>query len=355
MGNGPYKLTDWAFKVRLRLRASPQYWNREAVGPETVELRYFKQSYQQFLSYLTGEVDVHLGAALPFNADLLAAARKGQRADVHPVDAFGTYYFSFNCRPTLPDGRDNPLADVRVRKALALVVDKQQIVERVTRMHQPVADVFVPRGAIEGYESPSGLPSLSDAETPAEREAMIQRARDLLAEAGYEDPSQIPPIELIYNTGGQHASVVQALSAMWRDALGVRIRTEVQEWKVYLGRRQAGRFMIARSGWFGDYGDPTTFLDLFRTDNGNNTTGLADDKYDAMLDRAANMTDPEARLAQLAQAEAYLLNDRVPILPLFQYRMLHLYNPKRVQGVSHHPRTLQFYHQIKARRSRDAK
>ena len=115
------------------------------------------------------------------------------------------------------------------------------------------------------------------------------------------------------------------------------------QWKVFLRRRNKGEFHIARSGWFGDYSDPTTFLDLFKTGNGSNDAGFSDPHYDGLLEQAAAERDPEKRLAILGEAERYVMAEMLPALPLYHYKIAHLYDPQRVAGPSEHPRNLQMY------------
>ena len=351
IGNGPYRLAAWRFKREIRLDANPHYWNRPPDMPRTVAAVCFADNHlAAFNAYNTGAIDLYLGASLPFNADLVHAAEQGRRNDVHANNNWGTYFYGFNCRPKLSDGRANPIADPRVRRALALTVDKRAIVRDVTRLNQQIARTFIPPDSIDGYTAPKGLDCLSDADSPEQRKAMIDRARALLAEAGYADPADLPPIELMYNTGGGHENVAQAVANMWEQALGVRVVFRSMEWKIFLHEYNAGNFMVARASWFGDYGDPTTFLNLFQTGNGNNDTGFSDPHYDGLLDQAAQTLDPAERFDLLEQAEAYAVDRMRPILPLYHYRLIHLYDPQRVSGVSAHPRNIQMFHRMKVTR-----
>ncbi|MBI1368884.1 MAG: hypothetical protein GC162_09560 [Planctomycetes bacterium] len=334
--NGPYILTDWQFKRYLSFAANPYYWNAQNVACKTVRLDNYKDPGTMFVAYESGSLDVMIGAeALKITPELIAAGRAGLRDDVHEVDGYGTYYYVFNAQKKLADGRDNPFYDPRVRKAFALSIDKKALTERVTRLYQTPTNVFVPKGAIEGYRSPAGL----------DRDPEL--ARKLLAEAGYPGGQGLPVIEMTYNTGSGHDNIAQAIAKMWADELGVKVATDAQEWKVFLTRRGEGKFMIARGGWFGDYTDPTTFLNLFQTGDPKNEGRFTDPKYDAMLAEAARTLDPQKRLNILSEAENYVMTDQMPIVPLYYYKLLHMYDPKRVSGVSLHPRNLQMYHLMK--------
>ncbi|MHC4996278.1 MAG: peptide ABC transporter substrate-binding protein [Planctomycetota bacterium] len=336
VNNGPFILRNWEFKRGFFLEKNPHFWDADSVALNTLELINFKDPRTKFFAYENGTLDLMLEAeSLKFAPDLVQAYRDGRRNDVNGFSAFATYYYIFNTRPRLPGDQPNPFTNPGVRRAFTMAIDKQSLVDNVTRVGQEPATTMVPPNSIAGYPDVTGLPY--DPE----------RARQELADAGYPGGKGLPTIYLDYNTGSGHEDRAQAIARMWQENLGIQVQPRGQEWKVFLQTRIAGNFMIARGGWFGDYTDPTTFLDLFKGGNGNNDTGFADEAYDGLLERAANEADPDKRLQLLAEAENYLLNDRSASMPLYHYRMIDMYDPDRVKGVSHHPRNLQMYHKMK--------
>lgn len=329
ISNGPYRLSEWLFKRRITLDRNEHYWNAGAVKLQRITAMNFADHDAAFAAYETGGVDLYLGATPSFKAELVQAAMSKQRRDIHPTNNWGTYCYVFNCRPKLADGSANPMADPRVRKAMSLAIDRQAIVEHVTREYQQVAEQFIPPDSVAGYDTPEGL------------SGTVEDARRLLAEAGYPEGKGLPPVVLMYNTGGGHEKTAQAIAHMWQKQLGVRTAFKPLEWKVFLVARHKGDYTVARSGWFGDYGDPTTFLDLFVTGNGNNDAGFSDPQYDRLMQQAATERDASRRMTLLAEAERYVLQEQVPVVPLYYYRLVHIYDPQRVRGVSHHPRNIQ--------------
>ncbi|MBI1375411.1 MAG: hypothetical protein GC159_22070 [Phycisphaera sp.] len=333
--DGPYVLDTWEFKRRIRLRRNEHFHSAKDVNLATIEFVHFQDYVTMFTAYESGELDLVVGATpVPFAPDLIAAQREGKRNDVHELDAYGTYYYVFNTRPTV-EGKPNIMADVRLRKALAMTIDKKRLVEDVTRLHQTTTTCLTPIGAINGYDPPQGLPYDPD------------QGRKLLADAGFPNGQGFPAISLLYNTGGGHEFVAQAIAHMWKEQLNIDVKLEAQEWKVFLRNRNVGQFSVARSGWFGDYSDPTTFVDLMRTGNGNNDAGFSDAKYDAMLDAAAAERDQTKRFKMLSEAEHYGLTVGVPLVPLYYYNIIHLYDPNELTGVTQHQRNVQMYWRIK--------
>jgi oligopeptide transport system substrate-binding protein len=214
-----------------------------------------------------------------------------------------------------------PFDDVRVRKALALALDKQDIVTKITRTGEPVANTLVPPG-YAGYTPPKGL-----GYDPGE-------ARRLLAEAGYPNGRGFPDVNLLYairGTGPQQ--VATEMQALWRRELGITsIHLRGQEWGVYLNTQQLIDFDLCLSAWIGDYNDPQTFIDMFVTDGGNNDTNWGDPRYDQMLQTSENTADPAKRMQILSDMEKILVDDEVPIVPVYFWVGMSLYYPGKVGG-----------------------
>jgi oligopeptide transport system substrate-binding protein len=220
--------------------------------------------------------------------------------------ALAVYYYTFNTAR-------EPLNDPRVRRALAYSIDREDIAEHVLKAGQKPAYHFTPPDT-GGYNAEARI--TYDPEL----------ARQLLAEAGYPNGEGFPTFEILYNTSEAHRSVAVALQQMWKKELGIDVRLFNQEWKVYLATREAKNFDIARSGWFGDYNDPNTFLSLGATDSGMNHSNWGKPEYDALLDQAAQERDPQKRLAIFQEAEAMLLEE-MPFVPIYFYVTSRLIHP----------------------------
>jgi oligopeptide transport system substrate-binding protein len=171
---------------------------------------------------------------------------------------------------------------------------------------------FSPEGIFPGYPRPQGDPF------------NVERARQLLAEAGFRDsagnydPGNFPveEVEIHYNTLESNRQVAEFIQAQWKQNLGITVPLRNMEWRTFLVARANMEYKgFGRSGWIGDYMDPYTFLDLFSTPKGNNDTGWWDPKYVRMLEEANRTLDPKKRYELLAQAEAFLL-DVQAVIPL---------------------------------------
>ena len=128
-------------------------------------------------------------------------------------------------------------------------------------------------------------------------------------------------------------AIAVELQGMWRRELGVNVQLLRQEWKVYLRSLSTLDYDIARSSWVGDYPDPNTFLDMFVTGGGNNRTGWSDPAYDMLIAEAAAELDPAKRHDLLRRGEEILVNEQMPVCPIFFYVGIQLYDGKKLGGI----------------------
>ena len=192
-------------------------------------------------------------------------------------------------------------------------IDRQQITDRITKAGEIPAFSYTPP-EVNGYRAESGL------------RYDVEQARTLLAEAGYPGGAGFPPIELMYNTSEGHRRIAIAVQQMWKTGLNIDVSLVNQDWKVYLDKRDAEDYQVARAGWIGDYLDPNTFLDMYTTHSGNNDAGWSNPRYDALIAQAGETTDQERRFALFRQAEAILMTD-LPIMPIYTYVSKALVSP----------------------------
>jgi oligopeptide transport system substrate-binding protein len=249
-----------------------------------------------FNLYETGTTDWVTRPPVEVIRELLK--RKPPRNDLNPAPMLATYYYMLNT--TRP-----PLDDRRVRYALSMSIDRDEITNVATGAGEIPARTLVPP-YLPGYEPQRCKPSDPD------------RARELLAEAGYPDGRGFPRLEIHYNTDQQHQAVAVLLRKQWQRELGISVSLRNEEWGSYLDTQQQMNYTISRRIWVGDYPDPNTFLDMYVTDGDNNKTGFSNAEYDRLIADAAKEPNQTARLELLQRAERILM-DELPIIPLFYY------------------------------------
>ncbi|MFW6256373.1 MAG: peptide ABC transporter substrate-binding protein [Candidatus Sumerlaeota bacterium] len=303
VSNGAFVLSQWEPDRLIEVRRNPYYWDADAVKLDGVRFLPINNLQTEERMFQTGEI--HITQSLAPSKVVRYKKEKDPRLEIHPY--LGTYYYKINTtKPPL----DNP----KVRRALAMTIDRASITNDILKAGQTPATALTPPDTA-GYTSRAAIPY--DPE----------KARELLAEAGYANGKGLPPIELLYNTQEAHRQIAEAVQAMWKNELGVEVHLANQDWKVFLSRLSNLDYAIARSSWIGDYLDPTTFLDIFRSDSGNNRTGFASDEYDRLLDEAARLRDEDKRYALYQQAEKILL-DAAPVMPVYAYSRVYLKAPE---------------------------
>ncbi|MDD5557329.1 MAG: peptide ABC transporter substrate-binding protein [bacterium] len=311
--NGPFLLAEWIPSRRIRLVRNPRYWDSGNVRLEVVDALPTENQSTAFNLYMTGAADWVDGAGIPLHlVDLLSA-----RPDFHRTTILVTYFYRFNVTR-------HPFTDARVRRAFNLATDKRRIVEKILRAGQEPAATLVPPG-MPGYAPPEG-PGYDPAE-----------ARRLLAEAGYPGGRGFPRVSILFNTSEAHSQIAVEMQSIWRENLGVRVDLENQEWGTYLNTESRLDYWISRAGWVADYPDPNTFLDMFVTGGGNNRTGWGDPRYDDLIRQASGERDTRRRMELFREAERILVVEETPIMPIYFYVSLNLYDAGRIGGIEPNP------------------
>lgn len=306
VSNGPFKLKEWKLNRHVYLTKNEHYWDKDTVMMNEVIFYPTENTDTEEKSFTGGEL--HMTSTVPTLKVPFYQSKVKQSPNQYQtyknVPNLAVYFYRINVRK-------KPFDDPRVRRALALTLDRKLIVERVTRGGQLPATSFTPSVANYFYKGSYTLPASVTPEAIAE-------AKKLLKEAGYEDPKKLPKIELLYNTQEGHKQIAIAIQQMWNKTLGVNVELFNQEWKVYLDTESKGNFNISRAGWVGDYPDPNTFLDMFVTNGGNNKTGWSNKEYDKMIELAGETVDQAKRFEYFQKAEDILLQE-LPIIPIYFY------------------------------------
>ncbi len=303
VSNGPFVLTEYKMGDQLVLSKNSNYWKAEDVTLEKIICYMIVDESTAHTKYTAGELDVNEFIPADEMPKLMA-----EDPTFYILPKIGTYYFAFNMN-------NEALQDARIRKALSLAINREQIVNEVTRSGQIVAHGFMPDGVTDHEGNPFnetagdyGVADKGDVET----------AKALLAEAGYPDGAGLPEIEILYNTGESHKKIAEALQEMWKQNLGVNVKLTNQEWAVFQETTNNNQFdSLARRGWIGDYNDPQTMLEIFESNNGQNIGRYNNPQFDAEMAASRTTTGAE-RMEHLFKAHDILMED-MPMIPVYYY------------------------------------
>lgn len=304
VGNGAFVLDSHNLGVDIAMSKNPEYWDAENVVMETIRGVTVNDNNVALTRYQAGELD---------RVDI-PAGQYPRLEQESPDEAVSmpyacSYAYVFNVSDKGPEA----LKDVRVREALSLGLNRDIIVENVLQGGQRPATTWT-HWAIQGFDQPeTELATLSQEDKTA-------RAQELLAEAGY-GPDNPLALTLQYNTDENHKKLAIAAQQFWKP-LGVNITLNNVEWKVHTDRMQNQDFEIARYAWCGDYNEPTTFLDWFRTD-GYNSGKWSNAEYDKLMADSKTAEDP----SPLYKRAEEILAEEVPAAFVYHYATVDMINP----------------------------
>ena len=309
VSNGAFVLADWAPGATISVVRNHQYWNDAATRLDGVKYLQIPDESAEFTRYRAG--DLHVTVVVPRGQ--FDIVKRDYARELHVSPQLGTYYYGFALDRA--PFRDAP----GLRRALSLVIDREQLARAVLRVGELPANGWVPPGVHE-YSSQSfdyaGRPM-------ADR---IAEARRLYAAAGYGAAKPLR-FELRYNSGEVHSRLAVAVAAMWKESLGAEVKLSAVEFRSLMADIDARDVEMFRLSWSGDYNDAYTFLQYLKGGFGINLPRYANPAYDALLGRAAASVDATARRALLEQAERTMLAD-TPLIPLYFYVNKHLVSPR---------------------------
>jgi ABC-type oligopeptide transport system substrate-binding subunit len=294
VSNGPFTLLEWRPGQSVSTQRNPRFHAASTVRLDGVVYYPVADLNAGLRRFQAGELDV-LTNFPPEKLDWLRA-RMPRELRLGP--SLGVTVYVLNLR--------NPkFADVRVRQALSLAVDRKLLTDRIVRAGDAPAWGLI-RPEFVGYparKAPAGGAA-----------AHREEARRLLALAGY-GPERPLRLELLYHTSEEHKRVAVAIAAMWKQ-LGVDVSLRNAERQVVEVALRNGDFEVARAAWFASYADPVGLLGLLRGGSPANSSGYSNPRFDSSLDTAAAIADPARRLAALRATEDLLLAD-APVIPLY--------------------------------------
>ena len=302
VGNGPFKLKRWRPHNVIELVRNPLYWDAASVKLNGINFYSIENQSTEDRVFQAGQLHKTYGVQL----DKIPYYHL-KRPEYLRIDPWqGVYFYCLNVER-------KPLDNPKVRMALNLAIDREAIVKNITRQNEQPATGFMP-------------PRMGDYQALKVITYNPNKARQLLAEAGYPNGKGFPKFNILINLSEVHRTVAEAIQQMWKEELHINVRIENQEYKGFLDTQNNINYDIARSGWIGPFMDPVAFLDIWTTGNKNNTTHWGDPKYDALIHQAARTGDAKTRLNFLHQAEELFLS-KPPVVLIYWYTRGYLMQP----------------------------
>jgi oligopeptide transport system substrate-binding protein len=299
VGNGAYKLKEWKVNNRIVVEKNPHYWDAANAPLTQVTYLPIEDQFADIKLWESGETD-YVYQMPPGVFDKYKAQYP---KELRNQAIIGVRYYDYQTK-------DPAFKDVRVRKALSMVIDRDILSKRVTADGQPPAYSMIVAGTVGADPTPYEW-----ANWPMDKK--VAEAKKLLEQAGVKPGTKY---SFSYNTSEYHKKMAVFVASEWKTKLGIIMETETMEFKVLAKKRHDGAFQIARNGWLADYNDATTFLALIRCDSDQNTNFHCNREAEALIKKGTQSTDAAKRKELLTQASKMILDD-YPVIPLVQYSL----------------------------------
>lgn len=308
LANGPFCLAEYVPDQYFVLEKNEYYWNAQAVNLDTITYRFFDDTQSMANAYEAGEVDV----ASSLSSAVMEAYEGSE--DLFVTDQIATRYIYMNLNV-------KPLDDVRVREAINLAIDREDLCKIVGSDTEPTYNLV----AKYMKDKSTGEYFVDEAEQPFEEN--IQRAQELLAQAGYPNGEGFPELTYNYPTLEMDSDTAQVIQEQLKENLNITINLEAQELQANYSTRYSGNFDLCRMNWTADFADPYTYLSMLLSNSTYNCSGINDPKYDALVEKSNSEADPAKRSSLLHQAEQLAVGEQFYIIPLYAMKSVNLVDP----------------------------
>jgi oligopeptide transport system substrate-binding protein len=306
--NGAYTVVSRVTGSFIELARNEKYWDAANVQISRVRYINVESEATELREYLSGDLDLTYTLPAP-DVDRI---QKTLSSELQTAPLLGTVYLAL-------DVTELPFKGNRdLRQALSMAVDRDLIARNITLGVSP-AYAFVSRGIVD-YKPPS----YEWSEWP--RDKQISYAQKLLRQAGYSEKRHLD-LTLYSSTGEGIERILLAIAGSWKQNLGVETKIVSDEFRVFLsGRKDRSKWDAARLGWWADYNDASSFLEIFTTNGSQNDPGYSSAAFDGLMVAARGESDRLKRVALLQSSEETLLND-YPIIPVYFYVAKRLVKP----------------------------
>jgi oligopeptide transport system substrate-binding protein len=296
--NGPWIVKEWKHKDSFKLEQNPNYWNKDNINIDKINLKIVTDVATRTNLLKTGELD---GSAIQA-ADLKEFNDKAVRDqykldDMVDMPDYSAFYVEFN------HFNNKVTQNANIRKAIMYAFDRKGFVQNINLGDEPALS-FIPSsfpGLDKSFREENGVELFADHQ--------VDKAKEYLA-AGLKDlgMDKLPVQDMLIGTSDINKKIGEKMQADLK-AVGIEINLVPVPWAEKLKRLKSGEFGISSSGWGPDYMDPMTFLDLFESTNGNNHGLYNNPKYDELIKKARNEKDAKTRMGYFYQAEKMLIED----------------------------------------------
>lgn len=306
VSNGAYQLAQWQHEEKIELTPNPYFYEKDPTkrpAVKAIDMLMINDANTSVVMYENNELDfIETTTSMPsFDVRRLRKSPDCHTSMLHRIN-----YFGFNVKKP-------PFNNPKVRQAFAYALDRSYYPKLMQSGQKPIASWISP--GLLGYNPNLGL------------QFNPQKAKQLLAEAGYPNGKGFPTVRLSFPTQYEVQKEAEIAQALWKKNLNVDIRLDNMEWKVLLSKLDEDPPELFRLGWFVDYPDADSYMGVFLSDSGNNHTQWKSKRYDELVQRAVITLNPMERQKLYDEAQRLLLERDTVIVPIYVAEKTYLVKP----------------------------
>lgn len=292
ISNGPYILKEWQHEYKILLERNPDYFLEDSAKIKYIKMFMVSEQSSAFTLYKNNQLDWIDGGSIPSSE-----IKNLKSSDYTSKLLLRNSFIGFNTKKA-------PFDDPLVRKAFSYSINRKNLVKMISRGYEPNA-TWIPPALKDFHDSSRGLDYKPD------------EARSLLKKAGFPEGRDFPKVKFLIPSNEESKLNAEALQAMWKEELGVKVDIEAMEWKVFMETLRIDTPDLYKLNWGADYPDPDTFMQLFSTYNQINYGSWSNLEYDALINKAAAIDEISTRRRLYLMAEQILTKDEMAIAPLY--------------------------------------
>lgn len=311
ISSGAYIMEKWTHGSEMVFKKNPNYWDAANVNVETIVFKIIPDNNSALNAFNNKEVDV-----TPISSEQ-AKGFKDNPKMVSKNDG-SVWYLLFNFN-------NNALANLKIRKALLMAVDREGLVNNVLNGYGTVAKTLVPKGiGIKGLNNKDfteEVPTSTLAYNPQEAKKLLEEGLKEIGE------TKFPDMSMLINESGNNKVIAEYIQEQLRKNLNIELSLEPMTLQERLARMNQKNFDIVFAGWSGDYPDAITYLDLFVSGGGYNNGSYKNPQYDALVKTIKSTADQNIRIPALVELEKIIAED-LPVGVLFRREKQYLVDKK---------------------------
>ncbi len=302
MGCGPYKLTEWVHGSKITLEKNENYWNKENVKNDKVDVKIINDTNALLTAFENGEID----KCSTNLSEWVDKFKENKDIEKHKVSLPSVDYLSLN-------HKDKLISNKKIRLALMLALDRHDMNKSLMKGVNKEAEYWVPEAiGVEGvnFREKAGNPMDSlKKKYPDPKKLFIEGMKEL---GLGEDPSKVN-IEFICTNSPLVKKYGEYIQQCYHNKLGINIKLEMMEWPILAGKINKGDYQVGYLAWTADYDDPSAMLSMFKSNANVVNTGWSSPEFDQFVTKGIEAGDTNSAIENYKKAEELLIDDAVVV------------------------------------------